>query len=221
MPSIYMSYPFTGAIFTQGQEVRIAADIDQSGLTSAYSAYGIKFYIDDVGMDIVPVASDWTAETSFTFRYAGTYEIYGQLVNKSTGVYLGYQTGTVVITVASTRPSNWSWTSTVSQGATIPNWTNASGKRFCKPLTATEWNGFIDRIAQFMSYKGYSFSGGSSSSDLYVVSNTEMDPDIVDVAGQLIDMLGPTVAVPDAPDSGSRIRASYFNGLKNALNSIQ
>ncbi len=221
MPAIYMSTPYNGQSFSRGSTVTLKASIDQSGLTSAYTAYGIQFYIEGVPLGIAAVTSSWTASTTFTFQYNGDYSIYARLVNKTSGSYLGYQSGTVTITILATRPNNWSWTSTVSKGATIPNWTNADGKKYCKPLTATEWNNFLDRIAQFLNYKGLSFSDGSKISDFYVTSNTEMKVDDIEMAAALIESMNPPTSVPTLPKEGSRITAAYINGLKNALNSIE
>lgn len=221
MPAIYMSTPYDGQKFSRGTTVTLKASIDQSGLTSAYSAYGVQFYIAGVPLVIAAVTSSWTASTTFTFEYNGDYSIYAKLVNKTSGTYLGYQSGTVTITILATRPDNWSWTSTVSKGATIPNWTNADGKKYCKPLTAKEWNSFLDRIAQFLNYYGLSFTDGSKISDLYVTSNTEMTVEEVEAAAALIDVMNPPTPVPTLPTEGSRITAAYINGLKNSLNSIE
>lgn len=219
MPAIYMGAPYNGQVFNRSTTVTISASIDKNGLTNGYSVYGIQFFIDGVNLAIAPVTSDWKGTTTFTFHYEGTYEIYGRLVNKSTGAYLGYQTGIVTITIKAMRPSNWSWTSNVTRGATIPNW-KSGGVHYCKPLTAKEWNGFCDRIAEFMGYKGLRFVNGSSISDLYVTSNTRMYPKQVEAAAEIISVMEPSIPVPSMPSTGSRITAAYINGLKNSLNSI-
>ena len=217
MPAIYISKPYSGSSYVAGTTVPIVVSIDQSGLSSAYTAYGINIYINDVSLGITAVASNWTASTSFTFRYAGTFRIYGRLVNKTSGSYLGYQTGTSTISIIQSRPSDWSWTSTVSRNATIPNWTSG-GVHYCKPLTATEWNGFLDRITQFMNYKGLTL--GTSISNYYVTSNTRMEVNDVVIAADLINTMSPPTAVPSLPSVGGYITAAYINGLKNSLNSI-
>ena len=144
MPAIYMSEPYTGQSFNVNTSFTVKATIDKTGLVSDYSAYGIKFFIDGVSIGIVAVSSNWAATTTYSLSRAGSYSIYGKLVNKSTGAELGYQTGTVTFDIIAPRPSNWSWKSTVSKGSAMP-YTKNGKTIYAKPLTASEWNSFIDR----------------------------------------------------------------------------
>ena len=119
----------------------------------------------------------------------------------------------------SSRPNNWSWTSTVSNGASMP-YTQTGDKTYnAKPLTATEWNNFIDRIFEFYDYKEVSYSG--STSGFYVTAGTKMLAETVDLARQLIAVLNPPTSLPSAISRGGKITAAYINGLKNSLNSIE
>jgi hypothetical protein len=115
------------------------------------------------------------------------------------------------------RPSNWSWSSTVSKGAAIP-YTQSGNAITCKPLTASEWNNFIDRIFEFMEYQGLSWSGDTS--DFYATKGSRMLAETVDYARQLIAVMNPPTALPSAIRSGGKITAAFINGLKNSLNSI-
>lgn len=216
MAAIYLSAPYTGQSFNLNSSFTISAQVDSTGLSSSYSAYGIQFFVEGVSIGIAAVTSGWTAATTYSLSRVGSYSIYGRLVNKSTGADLGYQTGTVTINIISTRPSNWSWTSTVSKGSTMP-YTTSGSTVYAKPLTASEWNGFIDRIFDFFDYKGFSVSGGGAS-DFYVSSGNQMYGGEIEYGQQLIDAMNPPTATPTR---GSRITAAYVNGLKNSLNSIE
>ena len=216
MPAIYMSQPYTGQSFNVNTSFTVKATIDKTGLVSNYSAYGIKFFIDGVSIGIVAVSSNWAATTTYSLSRAGKYSIYGKLVNKSTGAELGYQTGTVTFDIIAPRPSNWSWTSTVSKGSAMP-YTKSGKTIYAKPLTASEWNGFIDRIFEFFDYKGVTVSGGGAS-NFYVTKGNQMSGGELEYAQQLIDAMSPPTATPTRT---TRVTAAYVNGLKNSLNSIK
>lgn len=215
MPAIYMSQPYTGQSFNVNTSFTIKATIDKTGLTSDYSAYGIKFFIEGVSIGIVAVSSNWAATTTYSLSRVGSYSIYGKLVNKSTGAELGYQTGTVTFDIVAPRPSNWSWTSTVSKGSAMP-YTKSGNTIYAKPLTASEWNDFIDRIFEFLSYKGLTVSGGGAS-DFYVTRGNQMHGGELENAEPLINAMSPPTAIPTRT---TRVTAAYVNGLKNSLNSI-
>ena len=216
MPAIYMSKPYTGQSFNVNTSFTIKATIDKTGLVSEYSAYGIKFFIDGISIGIVAVSSNWAATTTYSLSRAGKYSIYGKLVNKSTGAELGYQTGTVTFDIVASRPSNWSWKSTVSKGSAMP-YTKSGNIIYAKPLTASEWNDFIDRIFEFLSYKGLTVSGGDAS-DFYVSRGNQMHGGELEYAQELIDTMSPPTATPTRTN---RVTAAYVNGLKNSLNSIK
>lgn len=54
-------------------------------------------------------------------------------------------------TIASVRPNNWEWSTSISTSAYIPFSDNAF-----HPVTASEWNNFTARINEFRKYKGLS-----------------------------------------------------------------
>lgn len=113
---------------------------------------------------------------------------------------------------ANSRPSNWSWTSTISKGSAIA-------------VTAIEWQNFIDRIEEFASYKkvtqkdGYSTYLSNATSG--VSKGSAMKASQANGARNLIDLMNPDTSVPAAVTAGSStITAAFFDGLKNSLNSI-
>ena len=123
-----------------------------------------------------------------------------------------------VTTLIPARPKDWSWTSTVASGAEIP-YTKSNGIVYCKPLTAAEWNGFVDRIWGFMDYTETVYQVDSSI--LHVNKGDEMLAEYVEAARQLIESMDPPTSTPSAISANGKIRASFINGLKNSLNSIE
>ena len=123
---------------------------------------------------------------------------------------------TTITTQGKVRPSNWSWTSTVSKGSAMPH-TRSGDVITCKPLTAEEWNGFVDRVAAFRAY--LDIYGDISA--LYVTKGSAMNYDVPDAMRQVIAGMNPPIAVPSAIGSGGKITAAFINGLKNSLNSIK
>ena len=119
-----------------------------------------------------------------------------------------------------TRPSNWSWTSTVSQGAAM-SYTQSGDNIIVKPLTATEWKNFVSRIQSFASYCNVTLNSTYlSNATSGVSSGSRMTATQVNAARYLINQLSPPTAVPSSVSSGGRITAAFINGLKNSLNSI-
>ena len=117
------------------------------------------------------------------------------------------------------RPANWSWTSTVSKGAEIP-YTQSGNTITCKPLTASEWNRFVDRVVAFAEYCGMTIPSNYGDS-WYVTKGTEMEVTEVNYMRELISLMPITVSLPSEAKAGGRITAAYINGLKNSLNSIE
>lgn len=119
------------------------------------------------------------------------------------------------------RPENWSWVSTVSKGSEIPH--SGSGSNIVvKPLTASEWLAFVERIESFYAYLNKTVD----STYLYratngVSSGASMTTTQANGARYLIAQLSPPTSVPSSVSSGDRITAAFINGLKNSLNSIK
>ena len=118
------------------------------------------------------------------------------------------------------RPTNWSWTSTVKAGAAM-DYTKISDTEYkVYPLTASEWNGFVDRVVAFAEYSGMSIPSNYGSS-WYATRGTEMTAEKVNYMHALIGYLPITVSLPAAASSNRGITAAFINGLKNSLNSIE
>ena len=110
---------------------------------------------------------------------------------------------TLSVSVTSPRPNNWSWTSTISAGSQIK-------------LTAAEWNSFTNRINEFRDYKGlsaYSFTTAISGT-------TPIEYTICNQAYTAINAITGHGTMPAQLTNGGPLYASFFNGLRDALNAI-
>lgn len=97
---IFMSKPYDGSSYEIGDTVTVKASIDPSTLSSGYSSYTVRFYINGSRTSKVSVTSGWTASMKYTFDDSdyGTVEIYAVLCNSS-GSELGPKSDTVSITI--------------------------------------------------------------------------------------------------------------------------
>lgn len=161
---------------------------------------------------------------TFTGLKSGTdYEVIATLWNAGENYELNISDNLWFTTVSSKpkRPSDWRWsTSGISKGSSM-NYSKSGDTITPKPLTAAEWLDFIERIEEFYEYCGMSIS----STYVYRATNgvskgSPMTTTQANAARYLIDQLGPSTAVPDRVSAGDRITASFINGLKNSLNSI-
>lgn len=101
------------------------------------------------------------------------------------------------------RPSDWSWITTIAKGSDIK-------------LTADEWNSFTSRINEFREYDGlssYVFTAAISGV-------TPIEATICNEAHTAIDEISEHGVLPQRLELGGPLYASFFNELKNALNSI-
>ena len=115
------------------------------------------------------------------------------------------------------RPENWSWSSTVRKGASVPLTTVGEKQYEAAYLTASEWNAFWDRLIEFARYKGLSVSGTTNR----VSPGDPMLASQANDARTMISLLEPTVELPAEISSESMITAEFINGLANSLNSVK
>lgn len=121
----------------------------------------------------------------------------------------------VEFTTQSARPSEWYWWSSIRTGAVLAQ-ASADGKML-SVISREEWIAFCENINEVRSYMGYSHYYFT----VPVRGTTKLDAAIVNEARAAINDMGPPVAVPTAAKTGSTpMSAAFFNGLKNALNSI-
>jgi hypothetical protein len=104
------------------------------------------------------------------------------------------------------RPSNWSWTSTIATGCAIN-------------ISAFEWNAFTSKINAFRSYLGlssYSFTTVYSGDAITTTICNQAHTAVSEMSGYQS-----TYSMPSAVTSVASLPASFFNGLKNVMNAIQ
>jgi hypothetical protein len=135
-----------------------------------------------------------------TLSKAGTYDFRARLWIPTGYVYYS---NTVTVTISSKRPYDWAWYSTVAKGSAIQ-------------LTALEWTDFCTRINAFREYKGLS----SYSFTTVTGGSTKIGATVCNEAYTAISGITGHGTLPSAVSAGDPITASYFNGLKDALNAV-
>lgn len=101
------------------------------------------------------------------------------------------------------RPEDWEWWNPIRSGGDIN-------------ISANEWNAFCERINEFRDY-----CGNSQYSFTAVKRGDYISAAIVNQAIRAIQGMSPPTAPPGQASSGTtKVSAAFFNGLKNALNSI-
>lgn len=183
--------------------------------TSNYIAAGITVYKFTEGgvTTISGTVSEIDAPASRTAYYTpevevsdyapGTYTFWAwcQALN---GKY--YPAGSATVTVTSSsdeRPWDWIWDSDIYRNGEVG-------------LTASEWVDFCDRINEFRRYKGlddYDFT-------VPVAGKTKISAAICNEAWEAIDDIPGSGTMPDEAVAGEPLVASFFLGLRNALNEI-
>lgn len=120
----------------------------------------------------------------------------------------------VEFTTPSARPPKWAWWSDIRPGAALAH---AVGGKLLSVISRDEWVAFCENINAVRSYMGYSaypFTVPTSGA-------TALNAAIVNETREAIGEMDPSVAVPAKAVPGSTpMSAAFFNGLKNALNSI-
>lgn len=147
---------------------------------------------------------------------ATTYRVYMSWSHSTNGEG-NYNYEYVTTSEEATRPANWSWSSTVRKGASVPLTTVGEEQYEAAYLTASEWNAFWDRLIEFARYKKLSVSGTPNR----VSPGDPMLASQANDARAMISLLSPTVELPAEVAAGSKITAAFINGLANSLNSVE
>lgn len=158
------------------------------------------------------VLSGLSTGTQYTIKASSFYTLDGSTLES-----YNYSNILYITPSANVRPSNFIWTTSIASGGNIHSFDNTL--RYMYIVTATEWNSFTTRINAFRTYKGL-----STTSFTTVSRNTTFTASIYNEARNAIAGLSayftnnPTL--PPTVSTGTRIYASYFTNLSNALNSI-
>lgn len=110
---------------------------------------------------------------------------------------------TISVIYKKVRPSDWSWTYAKVSGSTLT-------------LSASEWNGFCNRINLFRQYKSL-----SNYSFTTVVSGQDITATIINQATSAISLMSPPTSPPSLTSAGVEISAVRFTLLRDSLNSIK
>ena len=173
------------------------------GLTAGVSTYKYFIRLTSDPSDSTVSTGLITAGASTAVRtFSGLQPNTSYTANVSVdGAWLGATTFTTAKS-GSTRPSDWSWQSTIGSGKTVK-------------ISASEWNNFCSRINAFRTYKGlssYSFTSATQGADISAA--------IVNQAWTAINAISGHGTMPSKAVSGGPMYASFFTGLASALNAI-
>lgn len=181
--------------------------VNVSGSDSVSGISGFEFYLDETYK-----STKYGSSASYTYTGLAVNTTYSVGV-KAFDNALNYSSlVTQNVLTKSNRPQNFAWTNS-----------KVSGNSF--NLTASEWNGFLNRINEFRTYKGlttfnfydyyhgdYSFTRAYSGNYFYAYMFNQ--------AVNAISAMNPPTSPPSTKSSGQSIYASYLNGLRDSLNSI-
>jgi len=129
-----------------------------------------------------------------------TFYPYAQAANGL--YYIADPSQTLTMPGGGTRPLSWAWQSNIAIGEYIN-------------ISASEWGDFSDRIDEFRDYKNlfpYGFTPISSGGSWYSY--------LANQAVNAINDMSPPTSVPSQVSTSDKMYASFFNGLKDSLNSI-
>ena len=162
----------------------------------------VRFYVrydpnpGSLIVDQIYEATGNTMTQTFSVLSAGNSYAVNVAVN-------GTRIGTQYFNTSVSRPSIWSWTSTIASGSAIK-------------IGFQEWNSFCARINAFRVYKGlaeYDFAA--------VVSGQAISAAIVNQAITAINAIPGHGTLPASAVAGvTKISAAFFNQLRDALNAV-
>ncbi len=184
-------------------------------------SYYVRFEVWYLGTSQTHDSSQFSTGRTLSWTFSGipsntevSIKVY--VLDYKTDEQYDYDTD-VIYTQGPIRPKNWSWVSNVVRGAEIPH-TVSGDVVTCRPLTASEWNAFVDRVVEFREYLNLTTSNVSA---LYVSAGSPMTTDIPNAVRDIISYTNTPTSPPARISRGETITAAFFNGLKDAINSIK
>lgn len=184
-----------------------------SGTMSSATVAGTLYYNtagNNTRITVTPRTCTFTPPTGQTFQGWSTSAT-GSIVTSISTAY----DATFYAIWGSAKPDQWSWTSSI--GGTLTLTKISEGNYEVYPLTAKEWNAFLDRIREWGEYLNISL-WDSDFTNAAAIQNNPMDAQQAIFAVSLLEQLG--ASPPSAPSSGSSITANFINGLATAINSL-
>lgn len=191
------------------QRPKVRASVSITNI-AAYSAT-VRITINDatdISLEVLDTSTNnYVYDGDFSIvRPVTTIELTDLTPNTDYSYYIwddvGGNSTTYVFTTLSDRPDNWEWWSDVGTGEPIS-------------LSANEWNAFCDRINKFREYKDLPQYGA-------FVHVSRGDTITAATVNHTVWAIGAmkSSALQYEVSPGDTITASFFNGLKNALNSL-
>ena len=198
----------------------ITVSVTDMSTTAAYIEYYLDMVLQD-GHDLNGTSDTYT----YTGLSPGTRYKCSAVVYKPDMEVLPFAKNYVYQTTDSDRPANWAWeTSGILKGSEI-NRITVDGRTYPSPLTADEWLAFMNRVKEFYDYVGDTFN----STYWYRAVNgvetglpmTAMQANAARYLVSQLPMDTSQAPLPAEVSPGSTVTAWFFNGLKNALNTIE
>jgi len=194
-----------------GTKTSSSIALTATGMTGLYSAVEWRYRVYGSG-------SGWSSSIDYGGSMSVTLSSLSSYTNYEIDVYGYYGTSGVTSVghydiTTYTKPSTFSWTTSISQGGGIYGYDLANYR--LKILTAVEWNAFTTRINQYRAYLGY---GGYTFTT--VSTNTAMTASIINEAITAINAMSPPTSTPSSVSSGNTITAYIFTRLRDSLNSL-
>lgn len=126
------------------------------------------------------------------------------------------QFSSLIYAVATQRPSDWAWTTTITAGTDVPS---VVGKTIYI-MPATEWEAFTDKINEFRIYKGltsYSFTSVSTNTEF---TKTILNQALTAIRAMSAYFTGGNTVPADRVAGDNILQASVYQNMRDAMNSI-
>lgn len=189
------------------------------GLASGIAGYRIYYQVEPGGTIIFSGFAAGVTVALYTvtgLSFETTYRIILRALDNDGNEASTANQSSGVVTTLPERPENWDWVYRGLDPVTelpVTGTTKSSGYGFY--LTASEWNGFLNRIHAFEDYKGephFSFTAASTGNNFTATQFNQ--------AVNAISILDPATSPPSLVSSGQDITASMMNLLRTSLNSV-
>ena len=193
--------------FWYGDVTKNSVYVYVSGIASGYKVYiiirekstGNKIY----GSTAYTATATWLDKTFTGLNPKTTYTLNVKITSGDSS-YMD-EDAEVEFTTLAGKPEPWEWDTVVERGQTIQ-------------LTAEEWNNFMARINEFRVYLDMLEINDFTEAER---KTTPISESICNEAWYAISGMVKAEIMPDMAVQGEPITAAFFNGLKDALNSIE
>ena len=218
-PPTVSNVNLTAIPVTNGYNVKMTwAAYDNVGIVKHWlyrSSPNTQNYVS-VGYDVSGSAREFTFTTDADgnlFQSGKTYYFRVRAVDAA-GNISTQDSGTKSIYISATRPQNWEWEYTITQGGNFYSVSNKTAYL----MRASHWNAFTSRINEFRIYKGktvYSFNTATSG-----MSGSAVTTCVNQAINAINELLDAQYRI-DNVSAGQKITANTFLAMRNRLNNLQ